>query len=1130
MTFTKHPLNVAIVAALSCSVSQATASDLNLSLGATDSVEQKVINKDISSAVNWNAEWIKKFGDFSSIEHVNISAKDGTNTLSILKNGQLVNDRTVHFTTANLTVKGGSLENNGTLHFNEGSSLVIDKPSAVNNQNGKIVSMGKVTIEDSGFTSQINTAPIPIAMGNIELDGENADLTNNDKGYLLSANGRTRERVTFGDVVLKNGADFIQGVKAIDCGDSLTMGDGSLLDVKGNARWEKLTVDGARKGNVSVTVANDARLEAREFVLADVTGADRAFKDFVSVSDKGNFEISDALTIKSFANANSSMILNGADSQSLDALRERTKINVGSIAEFTQDANGKVNFNNYNHGSVSLTDFDATVEIAPKPEEGKEPKPDKWTYRELGDVTVFNNVDLKITDNRMLDKSDERYHESLSLDRLNFKSTKLKMSYKLPVETVIADAKTIITEQKLKAPEGIDDWTSANIAEKMGAWVKGLSEKEKDAFLKAMNSKIDAQTNRFDVDKLAKADSKHVISGSDLKIREITFEATESEYSANYDKLKDKPVKGNVEVTKSYDLGTHCLTINDGSRVEVGYLSMSNGELTVEGADTKFMVGSVNNINGTLNVKSGFVSVNGAQSMKDMVLDKKVPQNFANPMVEINQPLTLGENAKINIGANAKGTSDKEGAQVTFDGQSTLKFDAKDFKQSALFTAKDKRGTLTATNANVAIEAKNLSWGVYKLFDNFDTVGVTDQTFTAEEGKLTAGDAWKDQVAGSKNGITVKTDKDGQVMIVVGSDSIEGSGIDVNAKNLVSTVFKGDRASSEDLMLVNEILSSGSSLEEISDTLNSVTGLGAVSGVKALTVDFAGYTVDQIEHHATTMPRDMGGWWAQPLAARLKTDDLAIGGSNYGYSLDTIGIMGGRDWHVGDVSFGIAGSYQSGDADSEGSVLPVTTELRNKAAHLWFGKTYGETYVVGTLSYVKTKGDATMSLGDKPLSSKLEATAWSLGVRAERAFEWGDFKITPHVGARMTTVELDDYQIERDNKTLFDVKEDKATIFEVPVGISLQTPTFMFQTFTVQPYADLTIRGRFGDTESSYDLKGSKTVDTINYDVAGDFVGDLKLGYMSTYKNLNLGLSYGLSAGDGGRQNHALEATMRVDF
>lgn len=84
----------------------------------------------------------------------------------------------------------------------------------------------------------------------------------------------------------------------------------------------------------------------------------------------------------------------------------------------------------------------------------------------------------------------------------------------------------------------------------------------------------------------------------------------------------------------------------------------------------------------------------------------------------------------------------------------------------------------------------------------------------------------------------------------------------------------------------------------------------------------------------------------------------------------------------------------------------------------------------------------------------------------------------------------------------------------------------MFQTFKVQPYADVTVRGRFGNTESSYTLEGSKTTDTIDYDVAGKFVGDLKVGYMSTY----LGMSYSLSAGDAGRQNHTLELTMRVNF
>ena len=60
--------------------------------------------------------------------------------------------------------------------------------------------------------------------------------------------------------------------------------------------------------------------------------------------------------------------------------------------------------------------------------------------------------------------------------------------------------------------------------------------------------------------------------------------------------------------------------------------------------------------------------------------------------------------------------------------------------------------------------------------------------------------------------------------------------------------------------------------------------------------------------------------------------------------------------------------------------------------------------------------------------------------------------------------------------------------------------------------------------------KIDKLFPNYSYDVSGSFVGDLKVGYMSTYKNLNLGMSYGLSAGDAGRQNHAIEATMRVDF
>ena len=131
-----------------------------------------------------------------------------------------------------------------------------------------------------------------------------------------------------------------------------------------------------------------------------------------------------------------------------------------------------------------------------------------------------------------------------------------------------------------------------------------------------------------------------------------------------------------------------------------------------------------------------------------------------------------------------------------------------------------------------------------------------------------------------------------------------------------------------------------------------------------------------------------------------------MGDTAYGYSLDAYGLMGGYDLRMGDWTLGLAGSYQEGDADSEGDVLPASTDIKSKAAHLWAAKTYGETYVIGTLSYVKTEGETRMGVMDKSLDADIEATGWSAGIRAERAFPVGGFTFTPHVGARVSLVDV----------------------------------------------------------------------------------------------------------------------------
>lgn len=892
--------------------------------------------------------------------------------------------------------------------------------------------------------------------------------------------------------------------------------------------------------------------------------------DLVKVTEegqkKGEFTVNKGLTVGSFANGGSFNLSKTENKY----LASGASLIFGKAQAFEQGEDGKIDDGDYHKGTVTLSGYKADwkVETATS-KTGAEGNADtekkgSWDVTKFGSVTVYNNAELKIENNKVgTAKTDEfnghGYTPSLSLGSLTLNSTSLKVTPSVKVETLTgfvdiavtavnalpdSDAEDIDIEKL-----GLKDWTKDNYATKLKELLGKMNEKQLEAFQNSYDNSIKTETDKLAIDQIERTDATQKITGSDVAIGSITFASTSvepttskvvtSREGAGEGGNKPEEDRGSVKLDAiTQAMGTQTLNIEGDSRVEVGSLSLGNGTLNIKGSDV--IIHKTDKINGTLTAESGYLGLNVATSMADKVkADRTTTKTTPNFVLEVGAPVVFGEDAKVTFGGvattktadtNPDAQAPKYGAQLTFAGDTTLKFDAANFNRTALFTAEGLKGKIT-NNGKVTLDGDNLTWGAYKLFENFEQ----KDAFTTEEGKenllvgnLTAADAWKNQVG---NNFEIKQNSDGDWMIVAGGTSVEGSGLNVSAKNLVSKIFAGERSTGPDTQLINQILSTGASLQEISSMINSVTGLGAISGVKAMTVDFQGYTADMIEHHAATMPREMGGWWVQPMGARLKTDDLSMGGSAYGYSLDTYGIMGGFDTHLKNGwTIGAAASYQSGDADGEGDVLPVSTDVKNVGLHLWGSRMYGETNVIGTLSYVTTDGDVTMQLGNLELASELKAKALSAGIRAEREFKTGAFTLTPHAGARISIVDMDDYEIAAGTTKLFDVSEDKATIFEVPVGVTVQTPSFMFQTFEVKPYVDVTLRGRFGDTESSYTLEGSSTTDTIDYDVSGSFVGDLKVGYMSTYKNLNLGMSYGLSAGDAGRQNHAIEATMRVDF
>lgn len=1143
----------------------------------------------IKDEKTWDEDWAKTFNkDFTnasgkvtingqnsdkitiSKDEANKTAGKLTNKLSSLtlnvgldvaEGGTFVNNGTLEANKA-ITVTG-SLVNTGTLKTNE--TLTIK--GGFDNAKGKIEATKDVTINGLDKTTDLEAAPASVVMGDITLT--NATLTNNDKGYKLKTEAEKKEgeadktpenrvRVTYGKVTLNEGGNFVNIEGALDSGSNLTITkDAGTAQINGTSTWGTIN---AQK-NDAVTVGDKGTLSVDHLVYDHVAGTSATIADRVSVATGGTFTVNKGFTVGSFAQNGKFDLSQGKNQY----LASGASLTFGKAQAFKQiddnkdTNNGKIVADgDYNKGTVTLSGYAAEWKKPAQSTAEGDADTDKkgsWDVTKFGSVTVYNNAQLTIENNKVADFGDHGYTPSLSLGSLTLNSTSLKVTPSFKVEKLVGFIQTALAEVNNNVTDGdkieldTSKWTKDDYAKNLEKFLGTLTEDQKKTFTDSYEQSIETETKQLAIEGITPTNATQTIKGSDVAIGSITFATTETSVPADMSKLDktvataegdEKPAdRGSVTVDAiTQAMGTQTLEIKNDSRVEVGSLSLGNGTLNIKGSDV--IIHKTDKINGTLTAESGYLGLNVATSMADKVkADTTTTKTTPNFVLEVGAPVVFGEDAKVTFdGVATTKTADtnpdaqapKYGAQLTFAGDTTLKFDAANFNRTALFTAEGLKGKIT-NNGKVTLDGDNLTWGAYKLFENFEQ----KDAFTTAEGKenllvgnLTAADAWKNQVG---NNFEIKQNSDGDWMIVAGGTSVEGSGLNVSAKNLVSKIFAGERSTGPDTQLINQILSTGASLQEISSMINSVTGLGAISGVKAMTVDFQGYTADMIEHHAATMPKEMGGWWVQPMGARLKTDDLPMGGSAYGYSLDTYGIMGGFDTHLKNGwTIGAAASYQSGDADGEGDVLPVSTDVKNVGLHLWGSRMYGETNVIGTLSYVTTDGDVTMQLGNLELASELKAKALSAGIRAEREFKTGAFTLTPHAGARLSIVAMDDYEIAAGTTKLFDVSEDKATIFEVPVGVTVQTPSFMFQTFEVKPYVDVTLRGRFGDTESSYTLEGSSTTDTIDYDVSGSFVGDLKVGYMSTYKNLNLGMSYGLSAGDAGRQNHAIEATMRVDF
>lgn len=427
-TFSRKPLVAAVLTTLAVFSAGAMAGEaktnVELTIGTAESTTDKTVAGTVQNEQTWDEAWAKKFDDKFTNASGTVTIGEGTDashkTITI---GKGTDDKTAGKLTNNLSsltlnvglnvAEGGTFVNNGTLEANKAITVT---GSLVNTGTLKI--NNNLTINGLDKTTDLEAAPASVVMGDITLT--NATLTNKDKGYKLKTEAdkkegeddKTRVRVTYGKVTLNEGGNFVNNEGALDSGSSLTITkDAGTAQINGTSTWGTIN---AQK-NDAVTVGNKGTLSA-DYLEYGMAAKNATIGDLVKVTEGGKFTVNKGLIVSSFANGGSFDLSKTENKY----LASGASLTFGKAQAFQQGDDGKIAANgDYHKGTVTLSGYEAEWKAeATTPKTGTEGNVDtenqgSWDVTKFGSVTVYNNAELKIENNKVADFGDHGYTPSM---------------------------------------------------------------------------------------------------------------------------------------------------------------------------------------------------------------------------------------------------------------------------------------------------------------------------------------------------------------------------------------------------------------------------------------------------------------------------------------------------------------------------------------------------------------------------------------------------------------------------------------------------------------------------------------------------------------------------------------------
>ena len=205
-----------------------------------------------------------------------------------------------------------------------------------------------------------------------------------------------------------------------------------------------------------------------------------------------------------------------------------------------------------------------------------------------------------------------------------------------------------------------------------------------------------------------------------------------------------------------------------------------------------------------------------------------------------------------------------------------------------------------------------------------------------------------------------------------------------------------------------------------------------------------------------------------------------------------------------------------GDADGEGVGSGASNDFDYYGFSLYAGTSFGNFAVGADFGFTQVSNELEQSAYLGKLSADTDAQVLTLGVRGEYLLSSDVANITPHVGLRYTSLDVDDYSVKCDATTIAHNDSDRMNVFSLPVGVTI-AKDITAGAWTVAPQFDLTLTANMGDDEleSSTEFVGVESVGLAT-EVLDSFTYGAKLGLKAQYQE---SFSFGLNVGYVGSSN-----------